>query len=105
MSIPVPIAELDAQVAAFPWGYLMTVNDAGVARCLAVATRRVDGAFLADVGEGTARNVATRPAVAIVFPPASGTEHSLVVDGRAELDGTTVRVIPTSAVLHRPALG
>jgi len=45
-----------------------------------------------------------RPWVSLVFPPVDHSEgFSLVVDGRAEVDGSFVDVRPTWAVLHRPA--
>jgi hypothetical protein len=40
----------------------------------------------------------------MVFPPAAGTEFSLVVDGTAVAGGERLLVTPTHAVMHRPAL-
>jgi hypothetical protein len=42
--------------------------------------------------------------VALVFPPASGHEYSLIIDGAAHVDDEHVVVVPTGAVMHRPAL-
>ena len=50
------------------------------------------------------RNAVARPQVTIVFPPAPHADGmSLVVDGDATVAGDHVDVVPTWAVLHRPA--
>jgi hypothetical protein len=105
MSIAVPLDELAERLAAYPWGYLMTVRDDGRAQCLAVPTELVDGALVATVGRRTAENAVARPGVTVIFPGATGEEFSLVVDGDAAVDGDRIAVTPTWAVLHRPALG
>ncbi|MFN8020775.1 MAG: hypothetical protein U0Q03_04530 [Acidimicrobiales bacterium] len=104
MSIPVPLDELATTLAGYPWGYLLTVRDDGRAQSFAVPTRWVDGAVRADVGRGTAANLAARPQVSIVFPGATGAEFSLIVDGDATVADGLVTIAPTWAVLHRPAL-
>jgi hypothetical protein len=104
MSIPVPLAELGETLARFPWAYLVTVSDDQRAHSLAVPTRFVDGALLLAAGRGTRANATARPNVTMVFPPASPTEYSLIVDGEALVVGDEVRVVPSSAVLHRPAI-
>jgi hypothetical protein len=40
----------------------------------------------------------------MLFPGASGTAYSLIVDGDARVDGDRIEVTPTWAVMHRPAL-
>jgi hypothetical protein len=40
----------------------------------------------------------------MMFPGASGTDFSLIVDGDARVDGDRVAITPTWAVMHRPAL-
>ena len=52
MSIAVPLDELADRLAAYPWGYLVTVRDDGRAQSLAVPTRCVDGALVATIGRG-----------------------------------------------------
>lgn len=105
MSIAVPLDELADRLAAYPWGYLVTVRDDGRAQSLAVPTRYAEGALVATVGKGTAANATARPNVTLLFPGATGEQFSLIVDGDASVDGDTLSVVPTWAVLHRPALG
>jgi hypothetical protein len=105
MSVAVPLDELADRLAAYPWGYLVTVRDDGRAQSLAVPTRLEGGALVATVGRGTAANATACPDVTMHFPGASGAEFSLVVDGEASVHGDRLAVTPTWAVLHRPALG
>ena len=106
MSIAVDLSVLPAAIAEqIGWGYLLTVSDDGQARVLAVApTVSDDGALTFEVGKGTAGNVAARPTVTVVFPPAVATAMSLIVDGTATVDGTAVTMVPTWAVMHRSAV-
>jgi hypothetical protein len=104
MSIAVALADLDLTLQSYPWGYLVTVSDQQRAHSLAVPTQYVDGVFAMVAGRGTMANASARPNVTMVFPPASGTEYSLIVDGTARAFDDHVEVTPTSAVLHRPAL-
>jgi hypothetical protein len=105
MSIEVPIPELQAKLASYPWAFLVTVSAEGRSHSLAVATAFFDdGALRFPVGRTSMANVAERPEVTLLFPPASGTEYSVVVDGVASAADGELRVMPTWAVLHRPAL-
>ena len=104
VSINVPVEQLADHLHQFPWAYLATVTDVGTTHALAIPTSFVDGAFEVPAGRSTRTNIAARPHVTMIFPPARGTEYSLIVDGRAEVCDESVRVVPTGAVLHRPAL-
>jgi hypothetical protein len=104
MSIAVSLADLEAKLAEYPWCYLVTVSDDERAHLLAVPTQFIDGVFAASAGRGTRSNATSRPDVTLVFPPTSGTEMSLIVDGRAQVFDEHVEITPTNAVLHRPAL-
>ena len=105
MSIAVPLADLEAKLAEYPWCYLVTVSDDQRAHLLAVPTQFVDGVFAAVSRSWHAlERHDRRPEVTLVFPPASGTEMSLIVDGHARVFDEHVEVTPTNAVLHRPAL-
>ena len=104
MSIPVPLPDLGSTLVSYPWGYLVTVGDDMRAHSLAVPTS-FDGTSLRVAGGRTARrNIATRPEVTMVVPHPAAGEYSLIVDGVASLDGDDVVVVPSHAVLHRPAL-
>jgi len=39
-----------------------------------------------------------------VYPPATADGLSLIVDGSATVDGTIVSFLPSTAVMHRPAI-
>jgi hypothetical protein len=41
--------------------------------------------------------------ITLCYPPLELTGFSLVIDGAATVDGDTITVRPTAAVLHRPA--
>lgn len=103
MSIIVGIPELAEAVAHRPWGYLLTVGPDLRVHALAVATGFEGGLFEITAGRSTCANAAERPEVTVVFPPLEDGGMSLIVDGTAEVEGTTVRVTPTGAVLHRAA--
>lgn len=104
MSIPVPLPDLGSALVSYPWGYLVTVGDDMRAHSLAVPTN-FDGTSLRVGGGRTARrNVGSRPDVTMVFPHPAAGEYSLIVDGTASVDGDDVVVVPSHAVLHRPAL-
>jgi hypothetical protein len=104
MSIPVPLTELSATLSAYPWGYLVTVGDDMRAHSLAVPTNYEDGSLRAAGGRTARRNIVARPDVTMVFPHPTPGEYSLIVDGIASHDGDDVVVVPSHAVLHRPAI-
>ncbi|MFZ8996811.1 MAG: pyridoxamine 5'-phosphate oxidase family protein [Ilumatobacteraceae bacterium] len=109
MSIAVPIPELFAEVDRWGWCYLVSVSDDGRPHLVAlhptVAGDGDDRRLRFEAGTGRAgRNPQARPEVTLVFPPAAHSDgFSLVVDGEATVDGGVVDVLPTWAVLHRPA--
>lgn len=116
MSIEVPVPELFEQVDRWGFCYLLTVSDDQRPHLLALRPTVVTGldddgsgevgdVLRFDAGGGRAcRNATARPMVSLVFPPAPHSDgFSLVVDGEATVDGATVDVCPTWAVLHRPA--
>ena len=104
MSVPVDLARLAETLAAYPWGYLVSVGDQGRAHSLAVPTDFRDGSLHAAGGRSSRANIAARPGVTMVFPhPASG-EYSLILDGVAVVHGEAVVFTPSHAILHRPAI-
>ena len=104
MSVKVAVDQLHSHLVQYPWAYLVTVSDTGRTHAVAVPAHLVDGSFEAAASRSTLANVAARADVTMIFPPSRGTEYSLIVDGRAEVVGDRVRITPTGAVLHRPAL-
>lgn len=105
MSVKVDLDSLADAVAGFSYAYLVTVGDDYRAHTVAVAPVLTDGALSIDsVGNSTRRNAAAHPDVTLVWPPAETDGYTLIVDGRVDLDGVAVRVTPTGAVLHRPAV-
>jgi len=103
MSIIVGIPELAAAVAQRPWGYLLTVGPDLRVHALAVVASYEGGRFEITAGRSTCSNATERPDVTMLFPPLDEGGMSLIVDGTAEVEGATVRVTPTGAVLHRAA--
>jgi hypothetical protein len=104
VSVGVPLDELAAEVGRRGPGYLLTVADDQRARVCALEIRAVDGELVAGgAGPGTRTNVAARPDVTLLWPPVEPGGMSLIVDGRARLDGDVVVVTPTWAVQHRAA--
>jgi hypothetical protein len=62
------------------------------------------------VGGRTRKNVESRSAVTLLWPPSEPAGYSLIVDGRAEVEtadtddnNAALRVVPTRALLHRNA--
>ncbi|MCA0243781.1 MAG: hypothetical protein LCI02_23345 [Proteobacteria bacterium] len=105
MSIAVELHDLGQALARYRFAYLLTSSAEGAApHAVAVAVRWEDGALLIDgAGRRTRDNAQQRPAVGLVWPPADAADYSLIVDGRAAVDGERLRIAPTRAVLHRPA--
>lgn len=104
VSIPVAPADLEQALADFGSGYLLTTSSPTVKVvtidpvCEASGTLRISGP-----GRGTLANLASNPALTLVFPPREHHGYTLLVDGTAAVDGDDVVVTPTTAVLHRPA--
>jgi len=106
MSIPVPLDELrDVAVGQAPFAYLLTVTDEQRAHAVAVTVSIDDGVVACQAGKGSCANATARPHVSLLWPPATAGDYSLIVDGQASVDGSTVRVAPARAVRHRPAPG
>jgi hypothetical protein len=107
MSIPVDLAELADAAGRHDFAYLVTTTQDGPAHLVAVQPVVEDRVVrVAGLGRRTLENAAARPQVTLAWPPRVVGEHSLFVDGTAEVpagvEGTVV-VTPSRAVLHRPA--
>ncbi len=104
MSVEVALADLAEVVAdRGPAAYLVSQGETR-ARIVSVAAAWVDGALVVGAGRRTAANVAARPEVTVFWPAdAAHPDHSLLVDGTAEVDegAEALTVRPGSAILHR----
>ena len=106
MSIPVGLDELRGVARRqAPFAYLLTVSEDASAHAVAITPRIGDGSISCDAGSRSCANARARPNVSLLWPPASADDYSLIVDGRASVDGTTVHITPERAVRHRPAPG
>jgi hypothetical protein len=103
VSIAVPLDELAATVAGYPWCYLVTSGEERP-HVLAVMVAIDDGVLRCRTGNSSRRNVARSPQVVLAFPAMDPGSMSLIVDGSAIADDDGVAVTPTGAVLHRAAV-
>ena len=103
MSIPVDLDALADEMAPRAFCYLLTVSDDARPHAVAVQPALTDGVVSVEAGRRTCANAGARPNVSLVFPPTNTDGYSLIVDGDATVDGSTVRITPTRGVLHRPA--
>ena len=102
MSIPVELPELAQALERF--AYLLTGTDHGAPHAIAVSPVLQGGVLtIQGVGRRTGKNLASRPEVGLVWPPADAADYSLIVDGTASVAGEQIRIAPTRAVLHRSA--
>jgi hypothetical protein len=106
MSIAVELHELRAVADnQAPFAYLLTVSDNESAHAVAIRPSIADGAISCEAGKSSCANATARPRVSLLWPPATPEDYSLIVDGDAAVEGSTVRITPTRAVRHRPAPG
>lgn len=105
VSIPVSLDRLREEVAERgSAAFLVTVGDAGP-HVVSVRIGWDGDALAAGCGDRTAANVASTPAVTLLWPAPAFEELSLLVDGTAKAADGTIVVTPTKAVLHRSAAG
>jgi hypothetical protein len=106
MSIRVELDELRSVAAdQAPFAYLLTVSDDQTAHAVAITPDIGDGSITCDAGNRSCANATARPNVSLLWPPARPGDYSLIVDGHAAVDGSTVQITPERAVRHRPAPG
>lgn len=104
MSIPVDIADLNLALADYGAGYLLTAGLSGKVKAVTVEPRVVEGQMIVSgPGRGSMANVEANASVTVLFPPLAQRGYTLLVDGEAVVDGEDVLVVPSGAVLHRPA--
>ena len=110
VSIPVELPALREQIARHRGpAYLLTVSRDGRPHAVSSPVEWSDEALVCGVGRRSAENIAERPLVTLLWPPAERGGYSLIVDATAALDGAgesqRARMVPTRGVLHRPAAG
>ena len=104
MSITVRLQHLAETLTRYRFAYLLTVGDDTRAHVVAVTTTLANDTLLVtDLGRKTRVNLAAHPLVTLVWPPADPSDYSLIVDGVGSLRDDELAVVPTRAVLHRPA--
>jgi hypothetical protein len=103
MSIPVDVTQLAEVMGRYRFAYLLTSSERGAPHAVAVNAVLQGGELVVDEpGRRTRDNALQRPEVALVWPPQSESDHSLIVDGRAVVADGALRITPARAVLHRP---
>ena len=108
MTIPVELERLRDEIARCGDSvYLLTVSRDGRPHAVSSSVEWSDRALVAGVGRRTAENIAERPLVSLLWPPAERGGYSLIVDATASLEGAgeaqRARFVPTHGILHRPA--
>jgi hypothetical protein len=99
-------------LGGYRFAYLVTVDDDYQVHTVTVEPELRERVMdIGLIGGKTRRNVESRSAVTLLWPPSEPGGYSLIVDGTGEIadvadseDGTAVlRVVPTRALLHRNA--
>jgi hypothetical protein len=94
------VATQQAQVV-----YLLTVSDDARPHAVAITAYIGETMITCEAGRRSCANASIRPAVSLLWPPARPDDYSLIVDGEASVDGSTMQITPLHAVRHRPAPG
>src|ERR1700739_3913821 len=108
----VDFKRLAAALDGYRFAYLVTVDDEYRVHTVTVEPELHEDAMdVGLIGGRTRKNVESRSAVTLLWPPSEPGGYSLIVDGRAEVaevadpadDTAALRVVPTRALLHRNA--
>jgi hypothetical protein len=104
MSVKIDLDQLADALADFTFAYLITVGDDYRAHTVAVQPVLTDRVLDVDaIGKGTRANVVQHDGVTLVWPPREPGGYSLIVDGVGQAADDGLKVVPSRAVLHRPA--
>jgi hypothetical protein len=104
MSVRVDLDKLADALADFTFAYLVTVGSDYRAHTVAVQPVLSRGVIdVGRIGKSTRTNVADHDEVTLVWPPRDPGGYTLIVDGRGEPTDVSLNVVPSRAVLHRPA--
>jgi hypothetical protein len=105
VSKAVDLDQLATVIGEYPFAFLVSVAEDASPHVLSVLPRFESGALVVDgVGRHTQANVGARGRATLVWPPTEPADFSLIVDGAATCDGSTLRIEPTSGIYHRPAV-
>jgi hypothetical protein len=97
---------------SYRFAYLVTVDDDYRVHTVTVEPElREQVMDVGLIGGRTRKNIESRSAVTLLWPPSEPGGYSLIVDGRGEIaevadsddDTAALRVVPTRALLHRNA--
>src|SRR3954447_8285414 len=104
MSVKVDLDQLGDALADFTFAYLITVGDDYRAHTVAVQPVLVDGVLdVGAIGKSTRSNAGAHPDVTVVWPPREAGGYTLIVDGQGQPTDDGMKVVPSRAVLPRPA--
>jgi hypothetical protein len=105
MSVKVDLNQLATALDDYTFAYLVTVGDDYHAHTVAVDPVLVDGIIdVGTIGNRTRRNLDQHDGVTLVWPPREPGGYTLIVDGSGQsTDAEALKVVPSRAVLHRPA--
>jgi hypothetical protein len=105
MSVKVDLDQLADALTDFTFAYLVTVGEDHRAHTVAVQPVLTDGFIdVGAIGKGTRNNVAQHDGVTLVWPPSESGGYTLIVDGQGQPTDDGLKVVPSRAVLHRPAV-
>jgi hypothetical protein len=105
MSVKVDLDQLAGALADFTFAYLITVGDDYRAHTVAVQPALADGVIdVGAIGKSTRTNVTQHDGVTLVWPPSQPGGYTLIVDGVGQPSDDGLKVAPSRAVLHRPAV-
>jgi hypothetical protein len=105
----VDFKRLAAALDGYGFAFLVTVDDEYRVHTVTVEPELREGVIdVGLIGGRTRKNVESRSAVTLLWPPSEPGGYSLIVDGRAEVadsddDTAALRIMPTRALLHRNA--
>jgi hypothetical protein len=105
----VDFERLAGALNSYRFAYLVTVDDDYRVHTVTVEPELREHVMdVGLIGGRTRKNVESRSAVTLLWPPSEPGGYSLIVDGQAEVadsddDTAALRVVPTRALLHRNA--
>lgn len=109
MSVGIELDDLAAAIERYDDSAYVVVNSGeGAPRVTHVRPVVANGQIAVDLGRGSRAAAVANPQVTVLWTATESQSMSLIVDGDATVsddDDGVVSIMPTSAVLHRPAPG